>query len=260
MKDNMSAYYLVFLAAAVTSCLISISASDSKSDVNHLEHLLVDLNKDYKRFVTPRNISVSFGVNYLCGILDERSNILTSRVFERYHWSDSRLSWDPSKYGGIELVHIPSGHVWLPDDMRALNSVDGFAERDDITVAVDHEGQVYWWPLAVYKTLCLRSASYRTNHAYHCYIGFGAWTQGKPSLPLQLLFHPGVELDDTIFYDQCPYIIGERRTEFKTLKYDCCQEPFQLLSFHFDLHRRGFGNTSKVEKKKKPDDCHWPYC
>jgi hypothetical protein len=239
-----------------------ISAAESNSDDDHLEHLLVYLQetKNYKRYVKPSNVTVSIGINYLCGILDERSDLLTSRVFERYKWNDRRLSWDPSKFGGLKLVHIPSHLVWLPDNLRALNSVHGFAERDDVSVAIDHEGHVYWWPLAVYKTLCTKSSSYRTDHTYHCYIGFGPWSQGKPSLPLQLLFQPGVELDNTIFYDQCPYIIEALRSEFKTLSYECCQEPFQLLSFHFELRRRGLMDGKRVEEKKKTEDCKWPNC
>jgi len=255
----MAVFNLVIVA--IISYLCVASATDSSSDVDHLENLLVELNKDYKRFVPPQNVTVSFGINYLCAVLDERSQILTSRVFERYKWTDPRLTWDPSKFGGIELVHAKAKHVWLPDNMRALNSVEDFVQRDDITVAIDHDGHVYWFPLALYKTFCSRSSSYRSDHAHHCYIGFGPWSQGKESLPTKLLFRDGVEIDDTIFFDQCPYVIGKHHTEFTTEKYDCCPEPFQLLSFHFDLHKRGYGKGKKTEEKEEQaKGCAWPHC
>lgn len=30
-------------------------------------------------------------------------------------WNDYRLSWNPKDYGGIDVLRIPSGKVWLPD-------------------------------------------------------------------------------------------------------------------------------------------------
>jgi len=193
-------------------------------------------------------------------MLDERALILTSRVFERYQWTDPRLSWNPSKYGGIELIHVPSSLVWLPDNMRALNSVnEEFTERDDITVAVNHKGLVYWFPKAVYKTFCTRSTAH--YHTYHCHIGFGPWSQGIDSLPMKLLFHPGVEIDDSIFYDQCPFYIEDIRVDFKRQKYDCCPEPFHLLGFEFNVHRREAVKERKAgDKKELSEDCIGPHC
>ena len=30
-------------------------------------------------------------------------------------WTDYRLSWDPTKYYGIEIIRVPYHTVWLPD-------------------------------------------------------------------------------------------------------------------------------------------------
>jgi hypothetical protein len=30
-------------------------------------------------------------------------------------WSDYKLKWNPDDYGGVETLHVPSEHIWLPD-------------------------------------------------------------------------------------------------------------------------------------------------
>ncbi|CAF4828162.1 unnamed protein product [Pieris macdunnoughi] len=30
-------------------------------------------------------------------------------------WQDYKLTWDPADYGGVEMLYVPSEHIWLPD-------------------------------------------------------------------------------------------------------------------------------------------------
>jgi len=30
-------------------------------------------------------------------------------------WQDSRLSWDPSNYGGVDTLRISASGIWKPD-------------------------------------------------------------------------------------------------------------------------------------------------
>lgn len=30
-------------------------------------------------------------------------------------WFDYKLKWDPEEYGGVEMLYVPSEHIWLPD-------------------------------------------------------------------------------------------------------------------------------------------------
>jgi len=30
-------------------------------------------------------------------------------------WIDYKLRWDPEEYGGVEMLYVPSEHIWLPD-------------------------------------------------------------------------------------------------------------------------------------------------
>lgn len=39
---------------------------------------------------------------------DVRRNLLQE-------WNDYKLKWNPDDYGGVETLHVPSEHIWLPD-------------------------------------------------------------------------------------------------------------------------------------------------
>ena len=30
-------------------------------------------------------------------------------------WYDYKLTWGPELYGGVEMLHVPSDHIWRPD-------------------------------------------------------------------------------------------------------------------------------------------------
>jgi len=36
-------------------------------------------------------------------------------------WKDSRLSWDPSEYGGVDILRISPYSLWKPD-LRLYNA------------------------------------------------------------------------------------------------------------------------------------------
>ena len=41
-------------------------------------------------------------------------NIFHMSVFLQ-NWMDNMLTWNPRKYGGINVVRLPYNDIWLPD-------------------------------------------------------------------------------------------------------------------------------------------------
>jgi len=41
----------------------------------------------------------------------------------KQEWSDYKLKWDPSEYGGIEDINLPAEQIWLPDIVLYNRSV-----------------------------------------------------------------------------------------------------------------------------------------
>lgn len=38
-----------------------------------------------------------------------------SYFFVTQEWTDYKLKWNPDDYGGVDYLHVPSEHIWLPD-------------------------------------------------------------------------------------------------------------------------------------------------
>ena len=36
-------------------------------------------------------------------------------IFARQEWYDDKLRWEPSEYGGVGEIYVPSEIIWLPD-------------------------------------------------------------------------------------------------------------------------------------------------
>lgn len=30
-------------------------------------------------------------------------------------WYDYKLRWNPAEYGNVQMLHVPSDHIWRPD-------------------------------------------------------------------------------------------------------------------------------------------------
>uniref|UniRef100_A0A336KSR6 CSON014828 protein n=1 Tax=Culicoides sonorensis TaxID=179676 RepID=A0A336KSR6_CULSO len=41
----------------------------------------------------------------------------------RIEWNDYKLKWNPDDYGGVDTLHVPSEHIWLPDISSHLTQV-----------------------------------------------------------------------------------------------------------------------------------------
>ena len=44
-----------------------------------------------------------------------KNQIMTSNLWVEQSWYDYKLKWDPREYGGVEMLHVPSDHIWRPD-------------------------------------------------------------------------------------------------------------------------------------------------
>lgn len=41
--------------------------------------------------------------------------VMLFRVLRPQEWNDYKLKWNPDDYGGVDTLHVPSEHIWLPD-------------------------------------------------------------------------------------------------------------------------------------------------
>ncbi|XP_014874940.1 neuronal acetylcholine receptor subunit beta-4 isoform X2 [Poecilia latipinna] len=118
--------------------------------------------------------------------VNEREQIMTTNVWLTQHWVDYRLSWEPSKYEGIDKIRIPSRHVWLPD-IVLYNNADGTYEVTVFTnVIVLFNGSINWLPPAIYKSACKIEVKHFPFDQQNCTLKFRSWTYDHTEIDLIL--------------------------------------------------------------------------
>ncbi|XP_035507811.1 neuronal acetylcholine receptor subunit beta-4 [Morone saxatilis] len=118
--------------------------------------------------------------------VNEREQIMTTNVWLTQHWVDYRLSWDPSKYEGIDKLRIPSRHIWLPD-IVLYNNADGTYEVTVFTNAVVlYNGSINWLPPAIYKSACKIEVKHFPFDQQNCTLKFRSWTYDHTEIDLIL--------------------------------------------------------------------------
>jgi len=235
--------------------------------------LLADMKKDYQKLVEPDDVKVKVGMSYICGQFEKESHRLKSRVFERYTWTDPRLAWDPTGYGGLAKITVEDKYIWTPE-IRLLDAVGDTEVRDEVQAVILSTGTVYWIPPTTYKTIC---PSGDEEDTYHCTIRLSSWVDDADTVPLDI-FEGGFDMKFAL--KACPWVATNVDVSIKTTKYDCCPKPYDSLVITFDLKERGFedrgeegGDGVTVEKVgfhgtgrhrrrflHKEPACRWPKC
>ena len=54
-------------------------------------------------------------VQYMYILQNLRNQIMTTNMWIEQLWNDYKLMWNPEDYGGVDMLHVPSRHIWLPD-------------------------------------------------------------------------------------------------------------------------------------------------
>lgn len=179
--------------------------------------------------------SVSIGLSYLCARFDEKEQVLTSRVWQKLHWTDSRLQWDPTDYNGLTEIRVRSWNIWTPD-IQLYNAVESPQRDWYINAVVTNDGSVWYFPPATYKTVCRPDK--RAARVYDCSLKMGSWTYDASLLPLNLM-DDGPINDD--YLADCPYTISNAHAEIETAQYEGLEKStWHTYSANFTIQRNDY--------------------
>lgn len=95
-----------------------LSVSQGNPDAKRLYD---DLLSNYNKLVRPVvNVSDALAVQIklkLSQLIDVnlKNQIMTTNLWVEQTWYDYKLKWEPKDYGGVEMLHVPSDHIWRPD-------------------------------------------------------------------------------------------------------------------------------------------------
>jgi len=216
------------LLIGIGCCLLTVSAKTESAK----DRLTRDLLKEHQPAVDPGNIELEFGVMVICSKFDKFTAALTSTVWEYHSWKDSRLSWNPADYAGVNTLRVPAKLVWTPDT-KLYNSLTSFTERDTETNAVlKSDGTVLWIPRATYRIQCQAN-----DDQANCKLRVGSWTYDGNNVVLK---QHGQDAFDLSNYDEaCPSVIGTHSAAVVSHTYPCCEEPYPSLDVTFTVKPRG---------------------
>uniref|UniRef100_A0A182NDV2 Nicotinic acetylcholine receptor alpha 1 subunit n=1 Tax=Anopheles dirus TaxID=7168 RepID=A0A182NDV2_9DIPT len=159
-------------------------------------------------------------------------------------WNDYKLKWNPDDYGGVDTLHVPSEHIWLPD-IVLYNNADGNYEVTIMTKAIlHHTGKVVWKPPAIYKSFCEIDVEYFPFDEQTCFMKFGSWTYDGYMVDLRHLQQTpdsdnidiGIDLQD--YYISVEWDIMKVPAVRNEKFYSCCEEPYPDIIFNITLRRK----------------------
>ncbi|KAK3729541.1 hypothetical protein RRG08_044056 [Elysia crispata] len=175
--------------------------------------------------------------------LDERNQVLTLNVWDRYIWYDMHIKWDPQEFGGVDTIRIPSNKIWIPD-IKLYNYADErLAERRDVLCVIKNDGRVLWMPQAIYKSSCEIDVQAFPFDIQSCKLKFGSWTYGGDMVDLMVLInvtgYTNGSIDMTEYRKSNSWEILEVPAVRNCQYYTCCpDEPYIDLSFTIIFQRR----------------------
>nr|WUR05311.1 nicotinic acetylcholine receptor alpha 1 [Orius laevigatus] len=214
------------------------------------KRLYDDLLSNYNRLIRPvgnnsDRLTVKMGLK-LSQLIDVnlKNQIMTTNVWVEQEWNDYKLKWNPDDYGGVDTLHVPSEHIWLPD-IVLYNNADGNYEVTIMTKAIlHHTGKVIWKPPAIYKSFCEIDVEYFPFDEQTCFMKFGSWTYDGYLVDLRHLAQTpdsdtidvGIDLQD--YYLSVEWDIMKVPAVRNEKFYSCCEEPYPDIIFNITLRRK----------------------
>ncbi|CAB0039798.1 unnamed protein product [Trichogramma brassicae] len=237
------------LLALLVLLLTTLAARDAEANPD-AKRLYDDLLSNYNRLIRPvysnnDTVVVKLGLRLSQLIdLNLKDQILTTNVWLEHEWQDHKFKWDPSEYGGVTELYVPSEHIWLPD-IVLYNNADGEYGVTTMTKAIlHHTGRVVWTPPAIFKSSCEIDVRYFPFDQQTCFMKFGSWTYDGFQIDLkhinQKRGHDSVEIgiDLREYYPSVEWDILGVPAERHEKYYPCCHEPYIDIFFNITLRRK----------------------
>ena len=205
----------------------------------HERKLIKDLLKHYEPYERPVSdeslaVTVKHGLTIQKLDLDVDKEILKGQIWMNMEWSDANLRWNPSDYGGIKDIRLPSDRIWIPDiipyNAFDYNSVDPRKQMTNIVITSN--GNCTWIPPIVLKTTCKIDD---TSDRQECKIKVGSWTYNGFMMNLIL---QASEADTSSYIANKEWALMGAPAERNEVFYECCPEPYIDITYLIKLKRR----------------------
>ncbi|XP_063706588.1 acetylcholine receptor subunit alpha-like isoform X2 [Culicoides brevitarsis] len=222
------------------------------------KRLYDDLLSNYNKLVRPvvntsdvLRVCIKLKLSQLIDV-NLKNQIMTTNLWVEQSWYDYKLRWEPKEYGGVQMLHVPSDHIWRPD-IVLYNNGDGHYEVTLMTKAtVYNTGLVVWQPPAVYKSSCSIDVEFFPYDVQTCVLKLGSWTYDGFKVDLRHMDEKsgsnivdvGVDLSE--FYMSVEWDILEVPAVRNEKFYTCCDEPYLDITFNITMRRKTLFYTVNI--------------
>jgi len=227
--------------------LIMVSGSCGNPDAKRLYD---DLLSNYNKLVRPVvNVTDAVKVRLklkLSQLIDVnlRNQIMTTNLWVEQFWYDYKMRWDPAEYGGVNMLHVPSDHIWRPDIVLYNNADGNFEVTLSTKATLRNSGLVEWKPPAIYHSSCEMDVEYFPFDEQTCVMKFGSWTYDGFQVDLRHeeeeagknIVNIGIDLSE--FYMSVEWDILAVPAIRNVKYYTCCDEPYLDITFNITMRRK----------------------
>lgn len=91
--------------------LVRLAAAASSNGLHRAFHFRISRTKFWRQTFG----SNTWVLDYLSAARRNRLRLTAFHFAWAQEWQDYKLKWDPSEYGGVQELYVPSEHIWLPD-------------------------------------------------------------------------------------------------------------------------------------------------
>ncbi|KAG5852619.1 acetylcholine receptor subunit alpha-like [Anguilla anguilla] len=231
----MNLLYLLYGVVPLIILTGSVQCSEDET------RLVSDLFSNYNKVVRPVNhykdaVKVTVGLQLIQLIsVDEVNQIVTSNVRLKQKWEDVNLRWDPSNYGGIKKIRVPSTDIWYPDIVLYNNADGDFAIVHKTKVLLEYTGMITWNPPAIFKSYCEIIVLYFPFDVQNCSMKLGTWTYDGNLVSIE---PDGERPDLSNFMESGEWVMKDYRGWKHWVYYSCCPDtPYLDITYHFLLLR-----------------------
>ena len=170
------------LAAAYLRVLSVAPPTNYTAAASHLRRTLLT---GYDKTVPPVDSPVELQIRFFkIESIEARISVMRLKVWLRYYWTDSRLTWEPSEHGNVQKIYFAAkavtdpelSEVWVPD-LAPYNSKIGIDATLDASLAtVSPSGRIFWSRPGVLEVLCRFSGLVAFPFdTLKCSIEIGGW-------------------------------------------------------------------------------------
>ncbi|XP_039629486.1 neuronal acetylcholine receptor subunit alpha-3-like [Polypterus senegalus] len=234
-KPAMVSKTCILLLACLCTTFVSLG---SGSEAEH--KLFSVIFEKYNQYIRPvENVSDPVVVHFEVSMsqlvkVDEVNQIIETNLWLRHIWNDYKLKWNPSEYGGVEIIRVPSDKIWRPDIVLYNNAVGDFLVDDKTKAVVRYNGDVTWMPPAIFKSSCKIDVTYFPFDYQNCTMKFGSWTYDKAKIDLVLI---GSTINLKDFWESGEWMIIDAPGYKHDIKYNCCEEIYPDITYSLYIQR-----------------------